>query len=226
MNRIDKVFSEIRFSGQISIIGKLSEIVKKFYPKEFSHWRIENNTIIRCHNSEQLENSTEIILIDHTKLVYSVEDPSTERYFIERLNKFYRMFDSFIESQEVIRIGIRSYTLLYQSNKSYTLNKYNNVYQNEFVNTIDTNEKPSDYLDIIEYNNKRITIGPLSKSENNKYLLEFTQKSKIYDNMILFDIDCWDNNIEKKRIPSSLERQYKNNRDISNSLTSFFGDKQ
>ncbi len=63
MEIYQKLFSEMRFPGQIDIFDGQSKIVKAYYPEKFKNWTIENNVIIRLHDNDKHQNSMESLLI-------------------------------------------------------------------------------------------------------------------------------------------------------------------
>lgn len=222
MIKNEKIFSEVRFSGQISVIEDIGKIVRLFFPDELPHWRIENNIIIRLFNDPDFNKATEIILIDHSKFVYSSENNPTQNYFKDKFIKYYKRFEKFIESPEVSRVGLRSYTLLEQPNKKATIQKYNSIFTEDFLNSFTS--KPIDYYNILQFDNQRIVVGPLSKNEKNEYTLEFKNKDNFTEDMILFDIDCFRKKIKKNDVIRSIEHVFNDNRNSLSILEKRFGE--
>lgn len=204
-----KIVAEVRFSGQIGILEKLHTIAKHYYPIEFPHWRIDNGNTVRIFNGETPETSTEIILYDYQRFIYSVEDPSTDNYFHDKYLKYYKSFQRYIETEVVNRIGVRRIELCTQESKEEILSKYKNIYSSMFLSNIDSS-KPIDYFNVIEYSDKRITFGPLTKDENNQYVSEFIKKDKIPDTMFLIDLDVFIQQTKASNVLSQLDKQITN----------------
>jgi hypothetical protein len=222
MIKIEKIFSEVRFSGQISVIEDIGKIVRLFYPTEFNHWQIDNNVIVRLFNDPDIKKATEIILVDHSKFVYSSENNPTQNYFKDKFLKYYKKFEKFIESSEVVRVGLRSYTLLEQKSKEETIKKYDSIFTNDFISSF--NIKPVDYYDVLQFENQRIVFGPLSKDEKNQYIIEFNNKDDFKNDMVLFDIDCFRKKVKKSNIVKIIEHIFKENRYSLSILENKFGE--
>jgi len=210
MKKSEKIFSEIRFNGQLSIIEDIGKVVRFYYPKYFPHWRIENNTTIKIYNNENLSLATEVILIDHSKFVYSTEYQPTSNYFQDKLLSYYKLIDRILETNQVVRIGVRSITLIEQESKQFTIDRYNSINNSDFVS--DFESKPTDYYHIYTFENQRITFGPLAKNEANQYQTEFNDKSNYTENMFLYDIDNFRQTTLRKDVPKTIEKVISENR--------------
>jgi len=218
-----KTVAEIRFAGQISIIEGMTKLVRNYYPSEFSHWNLVSvANSLQLYNGESLAKASEIIQISNTQFIYSVENPTTKNYFIDKYKKYYKMFQDYIETNSVSRIGIRNIELLEQTDKEYTLEKYNNIYKDTFLEMF-SESKPKDFYDVINYDDSRIAFGPLAKKETtNNYWKEFKQTDEIKENMFLFDIDCFNKNIKKTKIINVLNNLFDKNNDLSDKMRNFF----
>lgn len=219
--KIQKTVSEVRFIGQLSIIENMNKAIRRFFPSDFPYWRIETNSSFRLFNSEQLEKATEVLFIDASRFIYSVENPSTENYFTEKLQKYCKLFSEFIETDQIARVGIRTIKLFKQENKKSTLSNFEAMYNTDFLRGL-SDQSPSDYFNVIEYENQRITVGPLAKKESNQYLNEFVEKDRFFDNMLLVDIDSFRKEITKKNLQRVISELSVNNFQTAAKTESYF----
>jgi len=83
-----KLFCEIRYPGQIDIIGNPSSLVKLYYPEKFKHWTIEGHTI-KLHDSHPFERSNETLVIEPKRFIYACEQPTPISVFIDRLISYF-----------------------------------------------------------------------------------------------------------------------------------------
>jgi hypothetical protein len=220
---MNKMAAEVRFNGQLSILEKIHEIVKIYFPKELPHWRIDNGNSARIYNEDAIEKASEIILIDSSRFIYTVENASTDDYFISRYLKFYKLFEKYIEIDSIARIGYRNITLIDQESKEKTLARYSDIFLKSFINRFGESA-PIDYYNVLEYETKRITFGPLAKSEkDNSYWNEFNNKELIRDNMFLIDIDIFQKNVTKKDVSRTLDTCSTENKDYMKKVCEMFG---
>jgi len=211
-----KIFTEVRLPLLVDLFDKKSEIIKLFWPNEYEHWSIENNNItIRFYNDEDPKKSSEHFLINPKRIIFSVENPPTNNYFLEKFTKFYKAFISkFPINENIIRLGVRTFTCINGISFKEIVNLSNKsiFFQENFIKNIGNDKKHEDFSIILDYQNCKIVLGPMKNTEANPYLQEFLFKDKLKDEFLFFDIDVNEKNVPSKKlleIFSDLDKKIK-----------------
>ncbi|BFN37514.1 hypothetical protein [Fidelibacter multiformis] len=219
-----KIFSELRYPGQIDIFDGRSKIVKAYYPEKFKHWTIENNSIIRLHNVQPYQKSFENLLIEHKRLIYSLEDPFTENQFIDKLLSYKKKLEKIISIPIYSRVGIRGYFKVgYLKLEDFiSKSKENVLFSSQFMECINKILNFSDLYIILQNSNSRLNMGPMKKDERNNYTNEFVENENMEDDYLLLDIDCFETDVLPKDLDRTAKRIYDRMNSIKSNLVNFF----
>lgn len=205
-----KVFSELRYPGQIDIYDGRANIVKLYHPEKFKHWAIEKNSIIRLHNTSDSENSTESMLIEHKRFIYSYEDPPTDNFFYDKIISYHKMLTKMVPIQKYIRIGIRAFVKIgYVKLEDFiSKSKSGLLFSEKFSSLMGETFEATDLFTTLENNKNRLNLGPMKKDETNRYTKEFVVNDNMEDDYILLDIDCFENDLEVDNLVKEYKRIY------------------
>ena len=165
---IKRVFSEIKYPVQVDLLDIKSKVLKAFWPKEFGHWRLENNINLRFLDCENPAESKRFLFITPKQFIFSVEDPNTDSYFIDKYRKLYNSFAKVIalNDEPLIRVGLRCYAYLQGAgfDQVVALCNKNAVFDRQLLDAIGgTNYTFADFSVTIEKPGSRIVFGPDEK---------------------------------------------------------------
>lgn len=209
-----KIFSEIRFPAAVDFFDIKGRILKAYWPGEFVHFQIDDNaSTIRFHNSENavpagLFLSNDVLSTSFKNLVFSVEGPPTDHYFIDKYKKHLKQFAKILDLGNLSRLGLRAIFCVDELEFKEIVTKVNNghIFQVEMLRAIGANFSIEDFLVVFQQAESRIQMGPMKKSQQHPNLMSnFAFIDKVPDEFLFIDIDVSTKNIQFKKIDSNIQ---------------------
>lgn len=186
-----RIFCEIKYQVQVDLFDQRSKMINLFWKTDFPHWRIDNNYSIRFTNTEDPDKSKETLAIDPKRFAYDVEAPDTESFFIDKFKKYFNKFSRLLTVNNYSRVGVRSYMCQNGIKFNKTISNINNgiLFEKNLLSSISENYSIKDFSVTLEQDDGRIIFGPMKKEEENLYLKQFKDISKLCNEFTFYDID-------------------------------------
>ncbi len=208
-----KIFSEIRFPAAVDFFDIKGKVLKSYYPKEFSHFNIPNNSnLIQFHNANdlqinQLVKSKETLAISFQNFVYSIEDPITDNIFIDKYKKYLGILERILDLKNVTRLGLRGIFCLDGIEFQEILSKVQNgvLFEQNLIKELSDTINVEDFALILQNKTSRIEAGPMLKSQKHPNIYNnFAFIENIPNEFFYLDIDVSYSNIEYKNLNVKL----------------------
>jgi len=207
---IKQVICEIRFNPILGYHQKRIETCEKFKEK-LPHWWLDIARIDMYDQKEKEESQRIFTLTSRgASLLYKDVGPydnfkALSSYLLENVT-------SNLEIRDVTRIGVRFFYLSEFENSFSKLKDLliSKLYKNEFTKNLEIERKLSDlaYILVFSQNNTkfRIALGPVSKKEIQERF--GNKEEKDLEVALLFDLDCFLENISSTIIKKFLKTSY------------------
>lgn len=191
-----------------------SKIIKSYYPSEFTQFDMDQNkNIIRFHNSSVVNNdgrimSNDTLAINFGNFIFSVEQPSTDNYFIEKYNKYIRILKKdLFDIKSINRLGLRGIFCLDKYDYDNIVKMVNNgvLFEKQALESIGKDFSVEDFSIILQHSNNRIELGPMKKEQNHPYVVNnFVFLENVPNQFLYLDIDVSVENFEYQNLSSHV----------------------
>lgn len=210
-----RLFTELRYPAQIAIYENKTNIINSFYPSIYKHWSIRKRSL-KLHDSEEIKDSNEELLIEYKRTVFEVENPSSKDYFINKFTKIKKPLLKNLNVNNFTRIGVRGIMCL-NDELDFTeiIKKSHNglLFDPNLINAINPDFGYDDFSITLASKNKKVLFGIMKEDEDNPHLNDFKfqedLKKTLKGAFSFYDIDCFKTNVPKNKAELTIKKLYK-----------------